>query len=226
MNDKRIRNIPALSEADMEKLAESRVLIAGCGGLGGNVTEQFARLGVGHLIVVDGDDFEESNLNRQILCLSDNIGQSKAAAAASRVKLIDPDIEVRAVNEYITKENAAALMADADIVIDALDSISSRLMLEDAAVEAGLYIVHGGINGWEMQAMLVPPSSGLLHSLYEGLEEDAIKTSLAMTPAACASIQVSLAVSHICGRSSELEGKLITGSLRDMHFDVLDMGLE
>ncbi len=226
MNDKRIRNIPALSEADMEKLAGSRVLVAGCGGLGGNVTEQLARVGVGHLILADGDVFEESNLNRQIFCTSESIGQSKALAAAGRVNLIDPDIEVRPVPEYITKENAAALMADADIVIDALDSIASRLMLEDIAAESGLYVVHGGISGWELQAMLVPPGSGLLHILYEGLEEDTAKTSLAMTPAACASLQASLAVSHLCGRSSGLEGRLITGSLRDMHFDLLNLSSE
>ena len=139
MDERHIRNIPALSEADMEILQTSHVLVVGCGGLGGNVIEQLARLGLGHLTVVDGDVFEESNLNRQLLCTTANIGEIKALAAAERVSLIDPDIEVRPVPEFITKENAAALMADADIVIDALDSISSRLVLEDAAAEAGLY---------------------------------------------------------------------------------------
>ena len=226
MDERHIRNIPALSEADMEILQTSHVLVVGCGGLGGNVIEQLARLGLGHLTVVDGDVFEESNLNRQLLCTTANIGESKALAAAERVSLIDPDIEVRPVPEFITKENAAALMADADIVIDALDSISSRLVLEDAAAEAGLYLVHGGISGWDLQAMIVPPGSGLLHAIYEGLPEDKTKTSLAMTPAACASIEVSLAISCRCGRASDLESKLITGSLRDMHFDTLNMSFE
>ena len=226
MTERHIRNIPALSEADMEILQTSHVLVVGCGGLGGNVIEQLARLGLGHLTVVDGDVFEESNLNRQLLCTTANIGESKALAAAERVSLIDPDIEVRPVPEFITKENAAALMADADIVIDALDSISSRLVLEDAAAEAGLYLVHGGISGWDLQAMIVPPGSGLLHAIYEGLPEDKTKTSLAMTPAACASIEVSLAISCLCGRASDLESKLITGSLRDMHFDTLNMSFE
>ena len=226
MDERHIRNIPALSEADMEILQTSHVLVVGCGGLGGNVIEQLARLGLGHLTVVDGDVFEESNLNRQLLCTTANIGESKALAAAERVSLIGPDIEVRPVPEFITKENAAALMADADIVIDALDSISSRLVLEDAAAEAGLYLVHGGISGWDLQAMIVPPGSGLLHAIYEGLPEDKTKTSLAMTPAACASIEVSLAISCLCGRASDLESKLITGSLRDMHFDTLNMSFE
>ena len=226
MDERHIRNIPALSEADMEILQTSHVLVVGCGGLGGNVIEQLARLGLGHLTVVDGDVFEESNLNRQLLCTTANIGESKALAAAERVSLIDPDIEVRPVPEFITKENAAALMADADIVIDALDSISSRLVLEDAAAEAGLYLVPGGISGWDLQAMIVPPGSGLLHAIYEGLPEDKTKTSLAMTPAACASIEVSLAISCLCGRASDLESKLITGSLRDMHFDTLNMSFE
>ena len=68
--------------------------------------------------------------------------------------------------------------------------------------------------------------AGALGGLYEGLPEDKLKTSLSMTPAACASIEVSLAVSYLCGRASDLEGKLITGSLRDMHFDLLDMSFE
>ena len=83
------RNIPALSEADMEKLTGSKVLVVGCGGLGGNIIEYLARAGVGALKVVDGDVFEESNLNRQILSTSENIGKKKALAAAERVRAVE-----------------------------------------------------------------------------------------------------------------------------------------
>ena len=180
------RNIPALSEADMEKLAGSKVLVVGCGGLGGNIIEYLARAGVGALKVVDGDVFEESNLNRQILSTSENIGHKKALAAAERVKAIDPSIDVTPVCEFLTKENASTLMADADLVVDALDSAAARLILEDAAAEEDLAIVHGAICGWDLQAMLVPPGSGLLHQMYPEGYSPASKTSLPVTPAICA----------------------------------------
>ena len=215
------RNIPALSEADMAKLAGSKVLVVGCGGLGGNIIEYLARAGIGALKVVDGDVFEESNLNRQILSTSENIGQKKALAAAERVRAIDPSIDVTSVCEFLTKENASALMADADLVVDALDNASSRLILEDAASEAGLAIVHGAICGWDLQAMLVPPGFGLLHQMYPEGYAPASKTSLPVTPAICAAIEASVAIRHICGLEHPLEKSLLIGSIADMSFDII-----
>ena len=207
----------------MNRLINSRVLVAGCGGLGGNVIEHLARIGIGSLTVIDGDVFTESNLNRQLLCTAENIGKSKALAAAERVRLIDPSISVTAVCEYLTEANAPALLAAADIVIDCLDSIESRLMLEGAASDAGLYMVHGAISGWDLQAMLVPPGSGLLRSLYEDMPEDETKTSLSFTAAACAALEVSLAVRYLCGLELPTDGTLCAGSLRDLRFGSVDL---
>lgn len=225
MNDKYrySRNLPALSLKDMDKLINSRVLVAGCGGLGGNVIEHLARIGIGALTVIDGDVFTESNLNRQLLCTSENLGTPKVRAAKERIRLIDPSIKVTAVCEYLTEANAPALLADADIVIDCLDSIESRLMLEGAAADAGLYMVHGAISGWDLQAMLVPPGSGLLSSLYADMPEDETKTSLSFTPAACAALEVSLAVRYLCGLEIPSDGTMYAGSLRDMRFEAVDL---
>ena len=223
MEERYSRNIPALSAKDMERLRKSCVLLAGCGGLGGYVIEYLARTGIGSLIAVDGDVFSESNLNRQLLCTAGNLGVNKALAASERVASIDPSINVIPVCESLTKENAPALMADADIVIDALDNIASRLVLEDAAASAGKTIVHGAVSGWDMHAMLVPPGSGLLHSLYSGISEPAEKTILSFTPAACAAVQVSLAVRYLTGHDVPQEGSLFAGSLRELRFDSIDL---
>ncbi len=223
VKERHSRNIPALSEDDMTRLAGSHAAVIGCGGLGGYVVEYLARIGVGSLTVADGDVFTESNLNRQILCTADNIGESKAMAAAGRVKQIDPSVSVVPVCEYLTKENAPVLLAGADIVIDCLDNIESRLVLEDAAADAGITLVHGAISGWDLQAMLVPPGSGLLRALYEGAEEDETKTSLPMTPAACAALEVSLAVGRLCGKEIPAQGVLYAGSLNDPVFTAFDL---
>ena len=141
MEERYSRNIPAVSEEDMRKLKSSRAFVAGCGGLGGFIIEYLARMGVGAITVVDGDEFSESNLNRQLLSKVSNMGVNKALTAAERIKDINPDVSVRAVPEFLTKENAASLLADADVVMDALDNVSSRHILEDAAARsaAGIF---------------------------------------------------------------------------------------
>ena len=217
------RNIPAISEKGMEKLAASHVFVAGCGGLGGNMIECLARAGVGRITVADGDVFEESNLNRQILSTPDNMGQSKALAAAERIRAIDPSIEAVPLCDILTKENAASLMADADLVIDALDSIEARLMLEDAAAEADIPLIHGAVSGWDLQVMLIPPGSGLLHDIYADAESPGRPSVLSFTPAVCAGLEASLAVSYLTEGASALDGRLFSMSLKDMRSGIISL---
>ena len=221
MEERYTRNIPAVSEEDMAKLRKSHVLVAGCGGLGGFIIEYLARMGVGTITAVDGDVFCESNLNRQILSTANTMGVSKALAAAARVREINPGVTVRAVPEYLTRDNAAGLMAGADLVMDALDSVPARFVLEEAAADAGLAIVHGAICGWDLQVMLVTPGSGKLRRLYPEDASPSSKTSLPFTPAACAALQAAMAVRYLCGRSADTDGDLLVGSLMDFSFDLI-----
>ena len=122
------RNLPALSRQEQELLHKKRVLVAGCGGLGGYITENLLRLGIGHITAVDGDSFDVSNLNRQLLATEATIGKSKAEAAKERAALVNPSVEFMAIGKYITPENAADTIAGHNIVIDALDSVSARLL--------------------------------------------------------------------------------------------------
>ena len=88
------RNFPALTQQEQRQLWESHVCVVGCGGLGGYIIEYLARVGVGRLTVVDGDRFEPSNLNRQLLCTQPLLGSLKAEAAAARIRSIHPEITV------------------------------------------------------------------------------------------------------------------------------------
>ena len=224
MEERYSRNIPAVSEEDMKILRQSSVLVAGCGGLGGFIMEYLARIGIGAIIAVDGDVFCESNLNRQLLCRVDNLGESKALAAAGRVSEVNPDVRVRAVPEYLTKENAVGLLAETDIVMDALDNVCARYILEDAAAVTGKTIVHGAICGWDLQVMLIPPGSGKIHQLYPEGSLPASRTSLVYTPAVCAAFQASMAVRYLCGRSRGQDRDLFVGSLRDLSFEAIPLG--
>ena len=224
MEERYSRNLPAVSEEDMRRIRKSRVLVAGCGGLGGFIIEYLARMGVDAITAVDGDVFCESNLNRQLLSSTDNMGTNKAVAAAERIKSVNPEVKVTAVPEFLTKENADKLLADSDIVLDALDNVASRHILEDAAANAHLAIVHGAISGWDLQVMLVEPGSGMLHKLYPVGSAPGTKTSLPFTPAACAALQVSMAVRYLCGRSTEHDRELTVGSLKDLSFESILIG--
>lgn len=224
MEERYIRNIPAISAADQELIGNSHVLVIGCGGLGGYIIEYLARLGVGKITAVDGDVFSESNLNRQLLCTVSNIGKPKAMAAADRVSEVNPNVKFNAVCEFFTAENASELMNGVDLIIDALDNVDSRLLLEDTAAKARLAIVHGAIEGWNIQAMLVPPASGLLHRIYVADSKPAGKSSLPTTPAVCAGLQVSLAIEYLSRKSTALDNKLLMASIKSMSFDTIDLG--
>lgn len=223
MEERYSRNIPAVSAEEQAVLARRRALVAGCGGLGGYLIEYLARMGVGEITAVDGDVFEPSNLNRQLLASPDLLGAGKALAARDRVRAVNPAVTVRAVEAFLDGENADGLVRGMDLVLDALDNIPARLVLEDACARNGVPIVHGAIQGWSVQAAVVPPGSGLLRRLYGAAKAPAEKTSLPFTPAFCAAVQAAEAVKLLCGRAPALEGKLLLADLRRMDWDVLTM---
>ena len=132
MQERYLRNIPALTEEECLLLQSKRVLVVGCGGLGGNIISMLLRVGVGHLRIVDGDVFEPTNLNRQLFSSVTALGHNKARIAAQRASFINPDVEVDVVEEFFTEENADRLLRDCDIVMDALDNIPGRRLLSAA----------------------------------------------------------------------------------------------
>ena len=150
-------NRNSLTEQDQEKLAGSRVLIVGCGGLGGYVTELLARVGAGRLTVADGDVFTETNLNRQLFCTMETMGKYKAVAASERVSAVNPLVTCEAICEFLTEENADRLLAGHDIAVDALDNADSRALLLEAAARAGIPLVHGAIAGFQGRVSVIYP---------------------------------------------------------------------
>lgn len=215
------RNFPALTQQEQRQLWESHVCVVGCGGLGGYIIEYLARVGVGRLTVVDGDRFEPSNLNRQLLCTQPLLGSLKAEAAAARIRSIHPEITVKAIADFFTQENADDLLTGCDLVMDGLDSPRSRLILETHCESLGVPIVHGAIRGWNAQVAVCPPGSGLLHRLYSGVEPPANKSSLSFTAAFCAALQCAEAIKLLCHRDAPLTGKLLIMDLLSLKADLV-----
>ena len=218
MNPRYERNIPALSEAECRSLQDKRVLVVGCGGLGGHLIDMLTRIGVGSLRVVDGDVFEPSNLNRQLLSEVPLLGVSKAKAAAARISRVNPDVEVEAIDAFLTEANAGRLLSGCDVVLDGLDNIESRRILAKECARAGIPYVYGAVSDWVAQAAVSMPGDHLVEKLYP---EGAVlknKSVLSFTPALCASMQVALCVKLLLGRPVE------TGTV--FYFDLLNQEFE
>lgn len=212
------RNVPALTEAECETLRRKRVLVVGCGGLGGHLIDMLARIGIGTMRVVDGDVFEPSNLNRQLLSEVSTLGLSKAKAAAARVNRVNPEVDVEAVAEDMTQDNVHGLLLGCDAVLDGLDNIESRRVLASACARAGIPYIYGAVNGWVAQAAISMPGDHLIDLLYPKDVVIKNKSVLSFTPALCASIQVSLCVKLLVGRAVE------TGTV--CYFDLLNQEFE
>ena len=218
------RNIPTISESEQQLLGDRRAAIIGCGGLGGYAVELLARAGVGKFTLADGDVFEETNLNRQILSLPELLGKSKARAAAERIRAINAAAEIRCCEEFFGEDSADRILEGADIVIDALDNIPARLLLEEKCAEKGLWFIHGAVEGFALQVCAVSPGSGTLKKLYGGAGVQGSKSVLSPTPAMCASLQCAEALKILCGRDCALENRLLIGDMRNMDFVTMELG--
>ena len=224
-----VRNRGTLSFHDQKMLGDSHVCIVGLGGLGGAVVEILARLGIGCLTLIDGDIFEESNLNRQILSTPTNLGTSKAQAAAKRVRLINPMVLTRIHPVFLKPANAASLIDGADIVTDCLDNLKTRFTLEKAVRAAGIPMVSAAIAGSYGQVTTIFPEDTGLDLIYgpettipnQGAEADL--GTLPYTALALAALECSEITKIILKRGNLLRNKLLVMDFMDNALDVLSL---
>jgi molybdopterin-synthase adenylyltransferase len=166
-----LRNRDGISLQDQLTLAESRVAVVGAGGLGGTVIQLLGRIGIGRLTVVDCDVFDETNLNRQAFCTREWVGQPKALAVQAQLKSINPAAEVLAHVVRLGSINGPEILADCQVIVDALDNVKDRLALEAMAKSLGVPFVHGALAGFEGQLMTVFPEDPGLKQIYGTGEE-------------------------------------------------------
>lgn len=170
-----LRNFDAFTPSDQVRLLQSRVAIIGLGGLGGTLVELLARAGVGHLTLIDGDQFEGHNLNRQLLCTLDRLGTSKAKAAVDRVHAINSSLTVQAHAESLTPENAAGLLENHHVIADCLDNIRTRYAVEKTAKATGIPFVSAAVAGTTGHITTIFPDDKGLELIYgppESLKAD------------------------------------------------------
>lgn len=220
------RNMQTLSRDENERLKDFKVCVVGCGGLGGYIIEMLGRIGVGTITAIDGDIFVESNLNRQILSSSETLGLKKAEEAKLRMKKINPLIKVNSISEMLTEENALSFLTNHHVVVDALDTIPGRLLLQGSCNKLKTPMVHGAIAGWYGQITTIFPGDDTLNKIYsrgesqeKGIEKHMGNPSF--TPALAASIEVSEVIKILIGRGELLRKKVLFIDLLSCEYDIV-----
>lgn len=213
-----VRNRDSISLEEQLKLASSRVAVIGAGGIGGHVIHLLARIGVGRLVVIDFDTFDETNLNRQLFCTLDSIGRPKARVAAQWVGAINPGVEVTPHEIRIDESNLAGILAGADVVVDALDNIGDRLILEKGAKALSIPLVHGALAGFDGQLTTVFPGDPGPAVIYGTGEKkvgkspaapEAVMGVPALMPNMIATLQAMEVVKILLGRGSLFRNVLV-----------------
>lgn len=215
------RNYKALSVEDQNKLRQSTVAVLGCGGLGGNMIEEFARLGVGQLVLIDGDRFDETNLNRQMLSTENNLGQPKVEAARQRVQAVNSAVKLKIFREWFDEQTGSKFFAGVDLVMDALDTLPRRLLLEKVCHKLKTPLVFAGVAGWFGLMGVSFPGDNSVARLFNagerGVEKDTGNPAFA--PAVIASLAVVEAVKVLTGRTSTLRKSWLQVDLLEMEFE-------
>ncbi len=226
------RNFHTFSMNDQIALLRSTAAVVGLGGLGGGVAEMLARTGVGRLILIDDDCFEDSNLNRQFFSRTDRLGVAKATEAAVRISQVNPSVNTSIYPEFLTAGNADDLLAGADIVVDCLDTIAARFILEAAAKAAGIPLVSAAVAGAAGHATVIFPGDPGLSAVYGDLETAAdrgVETAMGcLCPgvALMSAVEANEAVKVLLGRAPLLRNRLLLVDLMENLMEIMTLERE
>ncbi|MCA9136574.1 MAG: molybdopterin-synthase adenylyltransferase MoeB [Planctomycetales bacterium] len=217
--------LPEVGVGGQGKLKSASILVVGTGGLGSPVAMYLAAAGVGRIGIVDFDRVEYSNLQRQIIHGSDDVGRSKVESAAESIRNINPFVQVDKHDEAFTCENAMRIGADYDIIIDGTDNFATRYLVNDVCVLLGKPNCYGSIFRFEGQASVFsldggpcyrclypkPPDPGLIPNCAEG-------GVLGILPGMVGTIQATEAIKIILGIGESLSGRLLLLDALEMRF--------
>lgn len=200
--------IPEWTKSGQGKLKKAKVVVAGAGGLGSAILTYLAVAGVGKIRIIDSDKVELSNLNRQVLHTDNEIGRYKVDSAKKRLELLNPDIDVQGVKAKITEDNVFDLVEDS-LIVDALDNLPTRLLLNRAAIKKRLPLFHGAVYGFEGRATtIIPGKTSCLRCLYQEVLPGKIPV-VGVTPAVIGCIQATEVIKYILGIGDLLADRLL-----------------
>jgi adenylyltransferase/sulfurtransferase len=201
--------IAEIGQAGQEKLKRSRVVIAGAGGLGSPIAIYLAAAGIGMIRLIDHDQVALSNLNRQILHWEEDVGKKKVDSARMKLGHLNSAVEIAAIAETITEANVSQLVDGCDGIVDAMDNLPTRYILNQCAIEKRIPFFHGAVNGFEGRVMtIIPGETACLRCMYRGPVPQEKFPVIGVTPAVIGCIQATEVIKYLVGI-----GRLVTNRL-------------
>ncbi len=198
-----------IGQGGQEKLKRSRVVIAGSGGLGSPIAVYLAAAGIGMIRLVDHDQVTLSNLNRQILHWEEDIGRKKVDSAGTKLRKFNSTVAVETIYETIAEDNVSELIDGHDVIVDAMDNLPTRYILNQCAIEKNIPFFHGAVTGFEGRAMtILPRKTACLRCLYRGPIPQEKFPVIGVAPAVIGVIQATEVIKYLLG-----VGKLLTNRL-------------
>ncbi|MCW4046611.1 MAG: HesA/MoeB/ThiF family protein [Candidatus Bathyarchaeota archaeon] len=211
------------------KLGKAKVAVVGVGGLGTVSSLYLALAGVGYLRLIDQDTVETPNLHRQILYTRDDLHYPKVEVATERLMKLNPLLEAEAVSENVNAGNVERLLSGVDVVVDGLDNMVTRYVVNRACVKLGVPYVFGAAIGLEGNlSVFSPPETGCLECLLPNVSDGDLLTCdtrgvLGATPGIIGAMQAMEAIKVLAGVGSPLKGKLMVCDFNDMTFATIDI---
>ena len=216
--------IQGIGEEGQEKLKRAKVFIAGVGGLGSPLAIYLAATGVGKMRIVDHDKVELSNLNRQILHGDTDIGREKVESAVEKLKKLNKWVEIDAITETITRDNVSQLVGDCDLIVDAMDNLPTRYLLNKTAIDHEKPFFHGAVYGFEGRAMtIIPGKTACLWCVYQGRVTKGKFPVIGVAPAIIGCIQATEVIKYIVGIGELLTNKLLIYDGLNLEFTKLSV---
>lgn len=214
-----------IGKRGQHKLKAARVCVAGLGGLGCPACLYLTVAGVGHLTVIDPQRVELSNLNRQVLHWQTDVKRSKAESAIHKLRALNPSVEIEGKLEEVTSKNVDELIRGSDIVVDGMDSYSTRYLINGACVRAGIPFIHGAVEGFIGQVTTILPKKGpcLKCIIPKEPPQKPIFPVLGATPGVIGCLQAMEAVKLIVGTGKPLVGRMIIFDGENMTFDEIEV---
>jgi len=201
--------IGEIGQEGQEKLKRSRVVIAGTGGLGSPIAIYLTAAGIGMIRLIDHDQVALSNLNRQILHWEEDIGRKKVDSARTKLRNLNRAVEIEAIAETVTEGNVSKLVNGCDGIVDAMDNLPTRYILNRCAIEKNIPFFHGAVNGFEGRVMtILPGKTACLRCMYRGPVPQEKFPVIGVAPAVIGVIQATEVIKYLLGI-----GKLLTNRL-------------
>jgi molybdopterin/thiamine biosynthesis adenylyltransferase len=213
--------LPDVGEEGQKKLLDGRVLVIGAGGLGSPVGLYLAAAGVGKIGVIDADVVDLSNLQRQVLHTTDDLGEAKVDSARETMSAINPDVTVVTYEKRFTSDNAAEILAEYDFAIDATDNFGSKFLIADSCYKAGRPCAHGGIFEFEGQTITVlPGETACYRCIFDSPPEKdpAPAGVMGVLPGVIGTIQATEAMKYLLGIGELLTDRLLVYNALDLNF--------